>query len=81
MDEVQYCTIDLMSMILSRANEDSRIIMTGDLAQSYTIKTSQSGLLKLLRAMPHTSMAYVDLKQTYRSDLLELAEKLQDKAF
>lgn len=80
-DEVQYCTIDLMSMILSRANEDSRIIMTGDLAQSYSIKPSQSGLLKLLRAMPHTSMAYVDLQRAYRSDLLELAEKLQDKAF
>jgi PhoH-like ATPase len=80
-DEVQYCTIDLMSMILSRANDDSRIIMTGDLLQSYTVKPSQSGLLKLLRAMPHKSMAYVDLKNAYRSDLLELAEKLQDKAF
>lgn len=80
-DEVQYCTIDLMSMILSRANEESRVIMTGDLAQSYSIKPSNSGLLKLLRAMPHKSMAYVDLKNSYRSDLLDLAEKLQDKAF
>jgi PhoH-like ATPase len=80
-DEVQYCTIDLMSMILSRATNESRIIMMGDLAQSYSIKPSNSGLLKLLRAMPHHSMAYVDLKHSYRSDLLELAEKLQDKAF
>lgn len=80
-DEVQYCTIDLMSMILSRATDESRIIMTGDLAQSYSIKPSNSGLLKLLRSMPHHSMAYVNLKHSYRSDLLELAEKLQDKAF
>lgn len=80
-DEVQYCTIDLMSMILSRATPESRIIMTGDLAQSYSIKPSNSGLLKLLRAMPHKSMAYVNLRHSYRSDLLELAEKLQDKSF
>jgi PhoH-like ATPase len=80
-DEVQYCTIDLMSMILSRATDESRIILMGDLAQSYSIKPSNSGLLKLLRAMPHESMAYVNLKHSYRSNLLELAEKLQDKAF
>lgn len=80
-DEVQYCTIDLMSMILSRATDESKIIMTGDLAQSYSIKPSNSGLLKLLRAMPHRSMAYVNLKHSYRSELLELAEKLQDKTF
>jgi len=80
-DEVQYCTIDLMSMILSRATKESRIIMTGDLSQSYSLAPSNSGLLKLLRAMPHHSMAYVNLQYSYRSDLLELAEKLQDKAF
>jgi len=80
-DEVQYCTIDLMSMILSRATRESKLIMTGDLAQSYSVKPSNSGLLKLLRAMPHISMCYVDLKNSYRSNLTELAEKLQDKAF
>lgn len=80
-DEVQYCTIDLMSMILSRATDESRILLTGDLAQSYSMKPSNSGLLKLLRSLPHQSMAYVDLKNSYRSDLLELAEKLQDKSF
>jgi len=81
LDEVQLCTIDLVSACLSRATEESKIIMTGDLVQSYNIKPSNSGLLKLLRALPHKSMAYVNLKYAYRSDLLELAEKLQDKTF
>jgi PhoH-like ATPase len=80
-DEAQYCTIDLMSMLLSRATEDAKLIITGDLAQSYSIKPSNSGLLKLLRALPHHSLCYVDLKNTYRSDLLELADKLQDRSF
>lgn len=80
-DEVQLCTIDLISACLSRATDESKIIMTGDLVQSYNIKPSNSGLLKLLRALPHKSMAYVDLKYAYRSQLLELAEKLQDKTF
>jgi len=80
-DECQYTTIDLMSMILSRASRSSKIILMGDLRQSYSMKPSNSGLLKLLRVMPHKSMAYVDLKNSYRSDLLELADKLQDKSF
>jgi len=73
--------IDLMSMILSRATRESKLIMTGDLAQSYSVKPSNSGLLKLLRAMPHSSICYIELKNSYRSNLTELAEKLQDKAF
>ena len=80
-DEAQLCTIDLMSMILSRATSKSRILLTGDLAQSYSLKPSNSGLLKLLRVLPHKSMAFVDLRTSYRSDLLELADKLQDKTF
>jgi PhoH-like ATPase len=80
-DEIQYCTIDLASMLLSRATTKSKLIMTGDLAQSYSLKPSNSGLLKLLRVLPHHSLCYVDLKNTYRSDLIELAEKLQDKSF
>ncbi len=81
LDEVQLCTIDLVSACLSRATEESKIIMTGDLIQSYSVKPSNSGLLKLLRALPHPSLAYVNLKYSYRSALLELAEKLQDKTF
>ena len=81
LDEVQLCTIDLLSMALSRATKEAKIIMTGDLVQSYTIKPSNSGLLKLLRVLPHKSLAYVDLKHAYRGEILELAEKLQDKTF
>lgn len=79
LDEAQYCTIDLMSMVLSRATDRSKLILTGDLKQSYALKPSNSGLLKLLRALPHKSMAYVDLKVVYRGEVLELADKLQDK--
>jgi hypothetical protein len=35
--------------------------------------------LKLLRVLPHRSMAYVELQNSYRSDILEVADKLQDK--
>lgn len=80
LDEVQYMSIDLMSNVLSRATNDTNIILTGDLKQGYGIRPSNSGLLKLLRVLPHHSMAYVDLKHSYRSDLLELAEKLQNNA-
>ena len=79
-DEVQLITVDYMSMILSRPSETGKLILLGDLAQTYdVVKPSESGLLKLLRVLPHPSIAYVDLKESYRSDLLELADLLQDK--
>jgi len=81
-DEVQLISVDYMSMILSRPTENGKLIMIGDLAQSYdVVKPSESGLLKLLRALPHRSMAYVRLETSYRSDILDLADKLQDKTF
>jgi len=81
-DEVQLISVDYMSMILSRPTENGKLIMMGDLAQSYdVVKPSESGLLKLLRALPHRSMAYVRLETSYRSDILDLADKLQDKTF
>ena len=53
-DEVQLISVDYMSMILSRPTENGKLIMMGDLAQSYdVVKPSESGLLKLLRALPH----------------------------
>lgn len=79
-DEVQLISVDYMSMILSRPTENGRLIMMGDLMQTYdVVKPSESGLLKLLRALPHRSMAYVRLETSYRSEVLELAEMLQDK--
>lgn len=79
-DEVQLITVDYMSMILSRPSESGRLIMLGDLAQTYdVVKPSESGLLKLLRVLPHKSIAYVDLQASYRSDIIEVAELLQDK--
>jgi len=79
-DEVQLIDISYMSMILSRPTNNSKLILMGDLAQTYSIvKPSESGLLKLLRILPHKSMAYIRLENSYRSDILELADKLQDK--
>ena len=79
-DEVQLISVDYMSMILSRPTENGKLVLMGDLKQSYdVVKPSESGLLKLLRALPHRSMAYVRLEKSYRSDILDLADKLQDK--
>jgi PhoH-like ATPase len=51
-DEVQLIPIDYMSMILSRPTENGKLILMGDLKQTYSIvKPSESGLLKLLRAL------------------------------
>jgi len=67
-------------MTLSRASKGSKIILLGDLAQTYNVvRPSESGLLKLLRMLPHRSLAYVDLQNHYRNDLLEIADLLQDK--
>ena len=80
-DEAQLITIDYMSMILSRPSETGRLVLLGDIKQSYdVVKPSESGLLKLLRVLPHKYMAYVELQNSYRSPILELADKLQDKS-
>jgi PhoH-like ATPase len=79
-DEVQLIDISTISMILSRPSETGRLILLGDLGQTYdVVKPSESGLLKLLRVLPHKSIAYVDLQTSYRSDIIELADLLQDK--
>ena len=78
-DEIQLIDIDYLSMILSRSGENSKTILLGDVKQTYgVVKPSESGLLKLLRLLPHENLAYVDLQIPYRSSLLELADKLQD---
>jgi len=79
-DEIQLVSVDYMSMILSRPTQNGKLILLGDLKQTYNIvKPSESGLLKLLRILPHHSMAFIDLKKSYRSDIITLADKLQDK--
>ena len=79
-DEVQLLDVDYFSMLLSRPSESGKLILIGDLKQTYSIvKPAESGLLKLLRVLPHKSIAYVELQNSYRSNLLEIADKLQDK--
>jgi PhoH-like ATPase len=79
-DEIQLISVDYMSMILSRPSEGGKLIMMGDLKQTYNIvKPSESGLLKLLRILPHHTMAFINLEYSYRSDVIQLADKLQDK--
>ena len=80
LDEVQLCSISILSTILSRFGNGSKLIMTGDPKQAYgAIQPAESGLLKTLRILPHKSMAYVELKYNYRSDLIEIADMLQNK--
>lgn len=79
-DELQLLNVDYASMILSRPSETGKLILMGDLKQTYNVvKPAESGLLKLLRVLPHKSMAYVELQNSYRSDILEVADLLQDK--
>jgi len=79
-DEAQLITVDYMSMILSRPSETGKLILLGDLKQTYNIvKPSESGLLKLLRMLPHKHLAYIELQNSYRSPLLEVADRLQDR--
>ncbi len=79
-DETQLLDIDTLSMVLSRINEGSKLILLGDLAQTYNVvRPSESGLLKLKRILPDKFMAHVCLKNSYRSELIKLADKLQDK--
>jgi PhoH-like ATPase len=79
-DEAQLITVDYMSMIMSRPSETGRLVLLGDIKQTYdVVKPSESGLLKLLRVLPHKYMAYVELQNSYRSPLLEVADKLQDR--
>lgn len=80
-DEAQLITVDYISMILSRPSETGRLVLLGDIKQSYSVvKPSESGLLKLLRVLPHKYMAYIELQNSYRSPLLEVADKLQDRS-
>ncbi len=80
LDEVQLCSISILSTVLSRFGNGSKLIMTGDPKQAYeVIRPAESGLLKTLRILPHKSLAYVELKYNYRSDLIEIADMLQNK--
>ena len=80
LDEAQLCSIPVLATILSRFGEGSKLVMTGDIQQTYgVISPSENGLLKLLRLLPNNNLAYVVLKNNYRSNLLELANKLQNK--
>jgi PhoH-like ATPase len=82
LDEVQLCSISILSIVLSRFGEGSKLIMTGDVKQTYgIIPPSENGLLKLLRLMPNKYLAYVELKNNYRSELIEIANELQNKEF
>ncbi len=79
-DEAQLIDVSYMSMILSRPSGTGKLILLGDLKQTYdVVKPSESGLLKLLRVLPHKHMAYIELQNSYRSPLLEVADKLQDR--
>lgn len=81
-DEIQLIDVNYLSMILSRSSLGSKIILLGDLSQTYSVvKPSESGLLKLLQILPHSAIAHVDLKKSHRSNLIEVADKLQDKIF
>ena len=78
-DEVQLVTREYMSMILSRMSEGSKLFLLGDIHQTYsTIAKQDSGLFRLQQLLPHEALGWVDLKNTYRNRLTELAIKLTE---
>jgi len=78
-DESQLVSVEYFSMILSRASTGSKIILMGDYKQTYSVvRPSESGILKLCRLLPHKAMAHVDLKNSFRGDIIELADMLSD---
>jgi PhoH-like ATPase len=77
-DEIQLINIDYMSMLLSRPGTGSKLILLGDLKQTYNVvKPSESGLLKLMRLMPNPNIAYVDLRVRHKGELLDVADQLR----
>ena len=79
-DECQLISISYLSMILSRMSKGSKLILLGDLAQTYSsVKASESGLRKLMQILPDKSLAYVNLDHCYRSNITRLADALQYK--
>ncbi len=76
-DEAQLINKEYMSMILSRISVGGKLILLGDLNQTYsTIDIKDSGLYKLQKLLPHNALSFVELKNIYRNSLTELAIKI-----
>ncbi len=79
-DEVQLMSIDYMTMLLSRFSKGSKLIMIGDYKQTYdVVKAGESGLLALIKTLPSKELCWVKLKNSHRSGLIELADKIKDR--
>lgn len=77
-DEVQLLNREYMQLLLSRIGEGAKLVMMGDLKQTYSLlKKAESGLLGLLENLPHPGLSVVELRNIYRNkELAELADKI-----
>lgn len=54
--------------------------MLGDYKQTYNVvNNKESGLLSLIQNLPHKELCQVKLKNTHRSGLTELADKIKNR--
>lgn len=77
-DEVQLIDRSYMQLLLSRICDGAKLIMLGDLNQTYSLlNKTESGLCALLEQIPHPGISMVELKNVYRNrQLANLAEKI-----
>lgn len=78
-DEAQNCTVDTLKMAISRAGEESKVILCGSMEQIDDNKLSRenNGLAKVIRAFSgQKCFSHVHLYQDERSELARLADTL-----
>ena len=78
-DEAQNLTPHEVKTIISRAGENTKIILTGDIFQIDTpyLDTQSNGLSYLIdKAKNHKLYAHITLQKGERSDLANLANEL-----
>lgn len=77
-DEAQLFDRSYMQLLLSRICDGAKLVIMGDLNQTYSLlHKAESGLYSLLKAIPHRGISVVELKNIYRNrELADLAEQI-----
>lgn len=66
-DECQNTTVNQMKMLLTRLGENSKMVVTGDLAQADRL--SDNGLIDFCNLLAHKQMKHIDIAQFDHKDI------------
>lgn len=81
-DECQNASYDQLKMLLTRIGTDSKMVLTGDTAQSDLQKYQQGGFLKLtdiLSDVPNLGVAYLDATDIIRNPIItDIVQRLEE---